>query len=223
MNASEFTDLSLRLGNKYLIELGFKFNSGNWHLINDDYQLSLILGKGKNSSNFNVKYLTVALRHVGFDWEDTKPMKPMSDIDKGAPIQISPFKLKEYCESNYSNNVWTYTNAFQTPRHKNVYFPIYYGGKEQKGFLNSLFGRKEKQARNAHSVEAFEAELISEKETIKLMEATFRNVADYGAQWANLMTPVRILEQLEKYNSDWWVEKEWIKAYQLNITKPSTG
>ncbi|MEH6345486.1 MAG: hypothetical protein V7785_10410 [Bermanella sp.] len=223
MNASEFTGLSLRLGEKYLLDIGFQFNAGNWHFLNDEYQLSFILGKDKNASHFNVKYLTVALRHIGFNWDDAIPMKLLSDIDKASPIQISPFKLKQYYESGFSSDEWIYTNSFQTPRHENVYFPIYYGGKKQKGLLNALFGKEEKQARSAHSIETFGAELISEKETTKLMEAAFRNIADYGVQWANLMTPVKILYQLEQYNSDWWVEKEWIKAYQLNITKPSTG
>jgi len=223
MNASEFTDLSLRLGNKHLINLGFQFKSGNWHLVNDDFQLSFILGKGKGSSNFNVKYLTIALRHIGYNWEGTEPLKTFSDIDKGAPIQISPFKINEYCESQYSDKVWRYTNAFQKPRHENVYFPIYYGGKKQRGLLSTLFRKEEKQTRSAHSIEVFGAKLISEKETTKLMEVSFRNVADYGIEWAKLMTPDKIIDQLTKYNSDWWVEKEWIKAYELNITKPSTG
>ncbi len=38
---------------------------------------------------------------------------PYSDIDRGSPIQISPFKLGNFIESEFDSKDWKYVNDIQ--------------------------------------------------------------------------------------------------------------
>ncbi len=80
----------------------------------------------------------------------------------------------------------------------NNYHPIYYGGRE---------------IQSQESLNVFGAELINEQESIELLSQAMRQVAEYSLQWAQFMTPKEIVRQINENGENWWIEKEWVKAY----------
>jgi len=215
MNSFQFTDLFKNLGEKHLPKTDFIFKNDGWHHLNNDYQLSFILGKDNNSPYFNVKYLSVILRHTNINPGKSK-FKPYISYDKGSPIQISPLYLKKYVKSDFNSRIWHYTNAYRKPRPSKVYAPIYYGGKKRKFFISKI---SESHAYRKNQIELFGAKYITENQATKELEKAIVDFSKYGIKWSEHMNPINILAQLEQYNDDWWVEKNWIEAYRVYLSQ----
>jgi hypothetical protein len=214
MLAPGFDKLNFELGQQYLEPEGYKYENGNWHLLNDDYQLSFILAKDKNASHFQIKYLTVAIRHREVPMGDDKvKLVPYNDLNKGAPVQISPFKLNGFISSNFSEESWKNVNAFSTRPHANTYYPLYYGGLDKWVLKDKSLPREQNLKHLKRSINLFEAELISEDETQNLLQSSMIQVAKYAQKWAEVMTPTEIVRQLKENGEGWWVENQWINSY----------
>ncbi len=208
MKSTDFDKLNFELGQEFLAPLGYKYEKGNWHYLTDEWQLSFVLGKDKNASHFQVKYLTVALRHREVPVGDMKiKLVPYSDIDRGSPIQISPFKLGDFIESEFDSKDWKYANAMGNQRHENTYYPLYYGGEEHNAELRK-------------GIEVFGAELISEDRSINLLSKAMIEVEKYGIRWADYLTPTEVVRQLRINGEKLWVENQWIDAYSETFTLP---
>lgn len=222
MLAPDFDELNFKLGKQYLEPKGFKYENGNWHFLNTDYQLSFILGKDKNASHFQVKYLTVALRHRDVPMGDNKvKLVPYADIDKAAPIQISPLKLANYVASRFSPSQWKYENVFKTPRHENSYVPIYYGGLDKWVLKDRSLTAEQNKSTLKKALRVFHVELVSEDEAKELLRDSMIQVAEYAKDWADYMTPDEIVSQLKEYGEGWWILNQWIDAYCETFAIPS--
>lgn len=207
MHASEFDKLNFQIGQEYLEPVGYRYENSNWHYLTEDWQLSFILGKDKNASHFQVKFLTVALRHRKVPIGDGKiKLVPYNNIDLASPVQISPFLLSEFIKSGCNPASWKYVNPRSNKgRHKNTYYPLYYGGEEN-------FSQQ--------SIQTFGADVITEDTSTDLLRDAIIDVSKHGVKWAKFLTPAEIVNQLKTNGDNWWVENQWIDAYSETFLLP---
>ena len=214
MNAREFDALSHSLGNEYLAPCGFVYTKNNWHYISDKYQISFLHGKDRNASYSQITYLTLCIRHLEDPNEEGSWHKGIIDnLDKNCPIQISPLKIKEFIQSDYSPECWKYSNAQENIRHPNVYYPLYFGGLDKWVMKDKSYSESENAACLKRNVETYGAELIHEKKAKSILIDAMQQIAEYGKEWAEYLTPQEIMNQITNYGDNWWIEKNWVDRY----------
>ncbi|MCF2910484.1 hypothetical protein L1285_19420 [Pseudoalteromonas sp. DL2-H2.2] len=213
MKANEFYSLSEELGSKYLLPLGFRFNNGGWYFADDNYMLAFELANISHSQSIFLKYLTVVFYNY-VKCEDFQAMQPMQYADHYGPVQINPMQLPAYEQ-------WQYTNAHNSRGETSAYFPLYYGGligaePIRQGFFVKKQWEMPKGLLPGWITERG-ADIVTEDEARELLKKAMINTAEYVFKWADTLTPHEIIRQIEENGDDWFVEKEWVKAYKAHL------
>lgn len=218
MRAPELDQLNKKIGEEFLSPKGFVFENGNWHFISEDYQLSFVLGKDKNASYFQIKYLTLCVVHFEVpEGDDIEEMKIIGDLDRSCPIQVSPFKLKEFVESEFNPKNWRYHNAHANKRHPDIYCPLYYGGLDKWVMKDRSYSESENREALKRNVEVYGADLIDEDEAENILRDAIVLISEYGKRWAEYLRPEEVVSQITKHGDGWWVENNWVELYRKNF------
>ena len=213
MNASEFYQLSYKLGNKHIEHLGFKCTpKGEWHFVGENYMLAVVLQNDRSSQHFKIKCVTLIFNSY-IKTKDIAPMVPMKYA--AGPMKINPLKLDDYISSGFKDECWHYENEGYGFSHSSC--PIYYGGIQKKSFT-SIFSKNT--VPNHGLLPEFitnrGAKVMSEKEAGKQLEECFKQIASFSFCWADHLTNEEVLRQLKTYGENWFVVNEWIEAYESN-------
>jgi len=213
MNASEFYQLSFKLGAKHIEHLGFKCTpKGDWYFVGESYMLAVALQNNRSSQHLDIKHVSLVFSSY-IKTKDIAPMEPMK-LAVG-PMAINPLKLKKHIDSGFNDKEWHYINEGDGFSHLSC--PIYYGGIKKKPFT-SIFSKNVLPTRVSlpEFITSRGADVVSEKEAKQQFEECFMQIASYGFSWADNLTKEEVLRQLKTYGENWFIVNEWIDAYESN-------
>jgi len=220
MKVEEFYDAFKRLGERYLVHAGWVYKYKMWHFIDDTIRLSFIPVTTKFGRSFQVKHLTLTLRHTQVEAsEDLEEKKKYNNNDKFCPAQISPGRLRPFVESGFSRRVWHYVHPREDDRsHELAYMPIYYGG-EHRWILDQNDAPEEENRETLLEFLKVEGiDYLEEEIALTHLETAFEDVSLFARKWVEFMTPQETMKQFILYGG-WWVDKEWLEAYEKKFGK----
>lgn len=214
MKIKQFWDVFESCGDT-LCSKGFEFTGKSWASVSDQYKLSFEAPSDRFGRAFQVRHLTLCLAHKGIPGPD-EPEPWLSDLlDGNCPVQISPALLLKFKSARFKKRVWHYGLPYPKNRlNLACYKPVYYGGESNWILKDRSAPEAENRRALLESLGHLGIDYVSEQTCSHHISSAANAVASAGKFWAESLSPSSVLSQLQRYGSDWWVEKEWIRGYQ---------
>ncbi|SIR43502.1 hypothetical protein [Maribacter ulvicola] len=218
MNINEFWKI-FEKANESLLTLGFTFKGKSWQLENENYKISVEAPSDKIGVRLQVRHLTVCLLHKGIVPFDEDPWN-CSEIAHLTPFCISPNILSKFKKSLFKDKVWHFLE-FDNPKKSKFYFkPIYYGGSEKQILDSKVLNRLENEKELLNTLKSlYGINYISESECYHELELMSEKIAEYVLYWANRMSLMESINQLEEFGGDSWITNTWKEKYKTLYNK----